>query len=192
MFFIVLIFFNIILRTWLGGQWTRAVHPVQGHWREWFDGLGGSQGDYHLLVLQREKIPHLLLQLTFAFQAWIIPPDFDHSEAEAKVKVLWNENIHLTCTFQHLVFESDVDGDGHLTKEEILEKYDLFVGSQVSLSHPSKYSQTECFRQQTLERHSPVMTSSRIKTSNLRRLESSHNVTMKGLPKCLYVLKKVM
>ena len=26
------------------------------------------------------------------------------------------------------------------------------------------------------------MTSSRIETSNLRRLESSHNVTMKGLP----------
>ena len=35
---------------------------------------------------------------------------------------------------QHLVFESDVDGDGHLTKEEILEKYDLFVGSQVSFA----------------------------------------------------------
>ena len=33
---------------------------------------------------------------------------------------------------QHLVVESAVDGDGHLTKEEILEKYDLFVGSQVS------------------------------------------------------------
>jgi len=49
-------------------------------------------------------------------KAWIIPPDFDHSEAEAK----------------HLVFESDVDGDGHLTKEEILEKYDLFVGSQAT------------------------------------------------------------
>lgn len=57
-------------------------------------------------------------------QAWIIPPDFDHSEAEAK----------------HLVFESDVDGDGHLTKEEILEKYDLFVGSQVSFSKASNSS----------------------------------------------------
>ena len=48
-------------------------------------------------------------------KAWIIPEDFDHSEAEAK----------------HLVFESDQDQDGKLTKEEILEKYDLFVGSQV-------------------------------------------------------------
>ena len=67
-------------------------------------------------------------------QAWIIPPDFDHSEAEAKVIVLLKHPplyLHAISTFQHLVFESDVDGDGHLTKEEILEKYDLFVGSQV-------------------------------------------------------------
>jgi len=49
-------------------------------------------------------------------KAWIIPPDFDHSEAEAK----------------HLVFESDSDHDNQLTKEEILEKYDLFVGSQAT------------------------------------------------------------
>jgi len=49
-------------------------------------------------------------------KAWIIPPDFDHSEAEAK----------------HLVFESDSDHDSKLTKEEILEKYDLFVGSQAT------------------------------------------------------------
>jgi len=49
-------------------------------------------------------------------RAWIIPADFDHSGAEAK----------------HLVFESDEDQDGSLTKEEILEKYDLFVGSQAT------------------------------------------------------------
>lgn len=49
-------------------------------------------------------------------KAWIIPPDFDHSEAEAK----------------HLLFESDQDQDGSLSKEEILEKYDLFVGSQAT------------------------------------------------------------
>ena len=47
---------------------------------------------------------------------WIIPPDFDHSEAEAK----------------HLVQESDSDGDGQLTKDEIINKYDLFVGSQAT------------------------------------------------------------
>ncbi len=49
-------------------------------------------------------------------KAWIIPPDFDHSEAEAK----------------HLIHESDADSDGKLTKEEILDKYDLFVGSQAT------------------------------------------------------------
>jgi len=49
-------------------------------------------------------------------RAWIIPPDYDHSEAEAK----------------HLVFEADEDQDNQLTKEEILEKYDLFVGSQAT------------------------------------------------------------
>ncbi|XP_071389332.1 calumenin-A [Centroberyx affinis] len=47
---------------------------------------------------------------------WILPNDYDHSEAEAK----------------HLVFESDADKDGKLTKDEILNKYDLFVGSQAT------------------------------------------------------------
>jgi len=47
---------------------------------------------------------------------WIIPPDFDHAEAEAK----------------HLVLEADADDDGRLTKEEIMSKYDLFVGSQAT------------------------------------------------------------
>lgn len=47
---------------------------------------------------------------------WIIPPDFDHAEAEAR----------------HLIYEADSDVDEKLTKEEILEKYDLFVGSQAT------------------------------------------------------------
>lgn len=45
-----------------------------------------------------------------------MPPDYDHANAEAK----------------HLIFESDTDEDQKLTKEEILEKYDLFVGSQAT------------------------------------------------------------
>eukprot|EP00095_Tigriopus_kingsejongensis_P010610 maker-scaffold795_size96016-snap-gene-0.17 protein:Tk10610 transcript:maker-scaffold795_size96016-snap-gene-0.17-mRNA-1 annotation:"calumenin precursor" len=49
-------------------------------------------------------------------KAWIIPADFDHSEAEAK----------------HLIYESDANHDGKLTKSEIIEKYDLFVGSQAT------------------------------------------------------------
>ncbi|CAH0386853.1 unnamed protein product [Bemisia tabaci] len=47
---------------------------------------------------------------------WIIPSDFDHAEAEAR----------------HLIYESDADADQKLTKDEILSKYDLFVGSQAT------------------------------------------------------------
>lgn len=47
---------------------------------------------------------------------WIAPPEFDHAEAEAR----------------HLVFEADGDADEKLTKDEILDKYDLFVGSQAT------------------------------------------------------------
>lgn len=47
---------------------------------------------------------------------WILPLDYNHSEAEAR----------------HLIHESDINKDGKLTKEEILEKYDVFVGSQAT------------------------------------------------------------
>jgi len=47
---------------------------------------------------------------------WILPPDYDHVSSEAK----------------HLVSESDGDGDGKISKEEMVEKYDLFVGSQAT------------------------------------------------------------
>jgi Ca2+-binding EF-hand superfamily protein len=47
---------------------------------------------------------------------WIIPQDFDHAEAESR----------------HLIYESDADADEKLTKDEILSKYDVFVGSQAT------------------------------------------------------------
>jgi len=47
---------------------------------------------------------------------WILPADFDHAEAEAR----------------HLIYEADSDADQKLTKDEILEKYDIFVGSQAT------------------------------------------------------------
>uniref|UniRef100_A0A1W7R9T7 Reticulocalbin-3 n=1 Tax=Hadrurus spadix TaxID=141984 RepID=A0A1W7R9T7_9SCOR len=47
---------------------------------------------------------------------WLLPTDYNHSEAEAR----------------HLIFESDANKDEKLTKEEILDKYDLFVGSQAT------------------------------------------------------------
>lgn len=47
---------------------------------------------------------------------WVIPSDYDHAEAEAK----------------HLMHECDADKDGKLTKQEILDKSGLFVGSQAT------------------------------------------------------------
>jgi len=47
---------------------------------------------------------------------WILPPDFDHSDVETK----------------HLIAEADEDGDDQLTKDEIVNKHDLFVGSQAT------------------------------------------------------------
>ncbi|XP_068442541.1 calumenin-A-like [Clinocottus analis] len=47
---------------------------------------------------------------------WILPSDYDHAVAEAK----------------HLLHESDANQDQKLTKSEILNRYDLFVGSQVT------------------------------------------------------------
>ncbi|XP_022106337.1 calumenin-B-like isoform X1 [Acanthaster planci] len=47
---------------------------------------------------------------------WILPTEYDHIEAEAK----------------HLIFEADKDKDKKLTKKEIIDNYDLFVGSQAT------------------------------------------------------------
>lgn len=47
---------------------------------------------------------------------WIIPEDFDHADAEAK----------------HLIYEADVDKDSFLSKAEIMDQQDLFVGSQAT------------------------------------------------------------
>ncbi|XP_053142763.1 reticulocalbin-1 isoform X2 [Hemicordylus capensis] len=47
---------------------------------------------------------------------WILPQDYDHAQAEAR----------------HLVYESDVDKDQMLTKEEILDNWNMFVGSQAT------------------------------------------------------------
>jgi len=47
---------------------------------------------------------------------WIIPDDFDHSLGEAK----------------HLIVKADVNGDSFLSKEEVLDQYDMFVGSSAT------------------------------------------------------------
>lgn len=47
---------------------------------------------------------------------WILPEDFDHAEAEAK----------------HLIYEADFNKDKVLSKAEIMDQQDLFVGSQAT------------------------------------------------------------
>ncbi|XP_008071888.2 reticulocalbin-1 [Carlito syrichta] len=47
---------------------------------------------------------------------WILPQDYDHAQAEAR----------------HLVYESDRNKDEKLTKEEVLENWNMFVGSQAT------------------------------------------------------------
>uniref|UniRef100_H2ZJZ0 Reticulocalbin-3 n=1 Tax=Ciona savignyi TaxID=51511 RepID=H2ZJZ0_CIOSA len=47
---------------------------------------------------------------------WIMPNDYDHAASEAK----------------HLIYSSDDNEDGELTKEEIIAHHDMFVGSQAT------------------------------------------------------------
>lgn len=47
---------------------------------------------------------------------WILPENFDHARAESK----------------HLIYETDDNKDGKLSVQEILDHYDLFVGSQAT------------------------------------------------------------
>lgn len=56
-------------------------------------------------VLNKEEIRH-----------WLQPEGYDHSRSEAK----------------HLVYNADSNKDKVLSKEEVLDSYDLFVGSQAT------------------------------------------------------------
>ncbi|KAM4721103.1 reticulocalbin-1 [Rhinophrynus dorsalis] len=47
---------------------------------------------------------------------WILPQDYDHAQAEAR----------------HLIYESDLNKDKLLTKDEILQNWNMFVGSQAT------------------------------------------------------------
>ena len=47
---------------------------------------------------------------------WIVPEDFDHADTESK----------------YLMSRTDSDNDKLLTKEEVMEQYDVFVGSSAT------------------------------------------------------------
>ncbi|XP_015665678.1 reticulocalbin-1 isoform X2 [Protobothrops mucrosquamatus] len=55
--------------------------------------------------MDREEIGH-----------WILPTDYDHAEVESK----------------HLLIQSDKDLDDKITKQEILDNWNMFVGSQAT------------------------------------------------------------
>ena len=54
---------------------------------------------------------------------WILPSEYDHAESEAK----------------HLIESADSNRDGVLSKEEILEHHDVFVGSQATGKYAFSY-----------------------------------------------------
>uniref|UniRef100_A0A0L8FHN1 Reticulocalbin-3 n=1 Tax=Octopus bimaculoides TaxID=37653 RepID=A0A0L8FHN1_OCTBM len=70
--------------------------------REQFSNYRDKNGDH---MMDKEEV-----------KEWLLPSDYDHSIAEAS----------------HLIYESDKNKDGKLSKNEILDKYDLFVGSQAT------------------------------------------------------------
>ena len=47
---------------------------------------------------------------------WIVPEDFDHADTESK----------------YLMGRADVDGNELLSKQEVLDQYDVFVGSSAT------------------------------------------------------------
>ncbi|XP_046394103.1 calumenin-B-like isoform X1 [Ischnura elegans] len=97
---------KVSLEEYIGDMYRGSEGDTEPEWvkseREQFSKFRDKNGDG---VMDKEEVKN-----------WIIPPDFDHAEAEAR----------------HLIYESDSDGDQKLTKDEILNKYDLFVGSQAT------------------------------------------------------------
>uniref|UniRef100_A0A2P2HXB9 Reticulocalbin-3 n=1 Tax=Hirondellea gigas TaxID=1518452 RepID=A0A2P2HXB9_9CRUS len=97
---------KISIEEYIGDMYTGSDDETEPSWvnseREQFTQFRDKNQDGYM---DKEEV-----------RGWIIPPDYDHSNAESK----------------HLMTEADVDGDGVLTKDEILEKYDVFVGSQVT------------------------------------------------------------
>lgn len=96
---------KISLDEYIGDMWPNKDEEepewVKGE-REQFSSYRDTNGDG---FMDKDEVKN-----------WIIPPNYDHSEAEAK----------------HLIYETDENKDGVLTKQEILDKYDIFVGSQAT------------------------------------------------------------
>lgn len=99
----------ISLQEYIGDMWPRNNEDEQQEEPEWV------KSEREQFVNYRDKNQDGNMDKDEVME-WIIPHDYDHSLAEAN----------------HLIFEADADKDGKLSKEEILDKYDLFVGSQAT------------------------------------------------------------
>lgn len=97
---------KISLKEYIGDMYKAEENEEEPEWvkneREQFNAYRDKDGDG---FMDTEEVKN-----------WILPQDFDHAEAEAR----------------HLIYEADSDEDQQLTKEEVLNKYDLFVGSQAT------------------------------------------------------------
>lgn len=97
---------RISLAEYIGDMYRGEEDEIEPDWvkneREQFTTYRDKDGDGYM---DTEEVKN-----------WILPPDFDHAEAEAR----------------HLIYEADSDADQKLTKDEVLNKYDLFVGSQAT------------------------------------------------------------
>ncbi|XP_028140634.1 calumenin [Diabrotica virgifera virgifera] len=95
---------KISVEEYIGDMYRSDENEEEPDWvkseREQFNTYRDKDGDGYM---DEEEIKN-----------WILPQDFDHAEAEAR----------------HLIYEADSDADEQLTKDEVLTKYDLFVGSQ--------------------------------------------------------------
>lgn len=97
---------KVSLKEYIGDMYRGEEGELEPEWvkneREQFTTYRDNDGDG---FMDTEEVKN-----------WIMPSDFDHAEAEAR----------------HLIYEADADADHQLTKDEILNKYDLFVGSQAT------------------------------------------------------------
>ncbi|CAG9857216.1 unnamed protein product [Phyllotreta striolata] len=97
---------KISLQEYIGDMYRGDENEEEPDWvkseREQFNTYRDKDGDG---FMDEEEVKN-----------WIIPQDFDHAEAEAR----------------HLIYEADSDADERLAKDEVLGKYDLFVGSQAT------------------------------------------------------------
>ncbi|MCL4116828.1 UNVERIFIED_CONTAM: hypothetical protein GTU68_001608 [Idotea baltica] len=75
----------------------------------------GIEREHFNTVLDQDKSGYMEKE---EVRGWIMPPGYDQDQAEAEAK--------------HLVSEADTDKDMALSKQEIIDNFDLFVGSSAT------------------------------------------------------------